>query len=64
MRKFDSPYIADWFAISLRWLTLFALTVTVSKGSELISLLPLIILALWNLSMSVMAGLNFAHNYI
>ncbi|MBT3189424.1 MAG: GAF domain-containing sensor histidine kinase [Anaerolineae bacterium] len=63
MRKFDSPYIADWFAISLRWLTLFALTVTVSKGSELISLLPLIILALWNLSMSVMAGLNFRLNY-
>ena len=62
MRKFDSPYIADWFAISLRWLTIFTLTVTLSKNSELISLLPLFALALWNLSLSVMAGLNIRLN--
>ena len=58
MRKFDSPYIADWFAISLRWLTLLALTVALIKSSTLILLLPLLILVLWNLSMSMMAGLN------
>ena len=62
MRKFDSPYIADWFAISLRWLTIFALTVTLSKDSELVSLLPLFALALWNLSLSVIAGLNIRLN--
>ena len=63
MRKFDSPYIADWFAISLRWLTLFALTITMSKDSDLLSLLPLFALALWNLSLSVMAGLNIRLSY-
>ena len=58
MRKFNSPYIADWFTISLRWLTLFALTVTLAKDSVLISLLLLFALALWNVSLSVIAGLN------
>ncbi len=63
MRKFNSPYIADWFAISLRWMTLFALTVALSKDRELISLLPLFVLALGNLGWSVMAGLNIRLNY-
>ena len=63
MRKFDSPYIADWFAISLRWLTLLALTVALTKSSSLILLLPLLILVLWNLSMSMMAGLNIRLSY-
>ena len=63
MRKFDSPYIADWFAISLRWMTLFALTIALSKDRELISLLPLFLLTLGNLAWSVMAGLNIRLNY-
>jgi hypothetical protein len=63
MRKFDSPYIADWFAISLRWMTLFALTVALGKDRELISLLPLFVLALGNLAWSVMAGLNIRLTY-
>lgn len=58
MRKFDSPYIADWFAISLRWLILFVFGAMVLQGSSLLSLLPLFALVLWNLTMSVMAGLN------
>ena len=58
MRKFDSPYIADWFAISLRWLTLFAFNSIFFRESDWISLLPLFALAIWNLSMSIMAGLN------
>lgn len=63
MRKFDSPYIADWFAISLRWLTLFALTLTLTESNELLALWPLFLLVLWNLSMSVMAGLNIRLKY-
>lgn len=63
MRKFDSPYIADWFAISLRWLTLFALTLTLTESNELLALWPLFLLVLWNLSMSVMAGLNIRLRY-
>ncbi len=63
MRKFDSPYIADWFAISLRWLTIFALSVSVDKEGGIFILLPLAFLALWNLGMSVMAGLNIRLSY-
>lgn len=63
MRKFDSPYIADWFAISLRWLTLFFLTLALQNESSKFSLLPLFLLAFWNLSLSVMAGLNIRLNY-
>ena len=63
MRKFDSPHIADWFAISLRWLTIFALSVSVDKEGGIFILLPLAFLALWNLGMSVMAGLNIRLSY-
>ncbi len=63
MRKFDSPYIADWFAISLRWLILFVFGATLLQKSDLLSLWPLFALALWNLSMSVVAGLNIRLSY-
>ncbi|MBT3337256.1 MAG: GAF domain-containing protein [Anaerolineae bacterium] len=63
MRKFDSPYIADWFAISLRWLALFSLGFGLIQKTESISLLPLFALVLWNLCMSVMAGLNIRLSY-
>jgi signal transduction histidine kinase len=63
MRKFDSPYIADWFAISLRWLTLFSITIALHNDGGALSILPLLSLALWNLSLSIMAGLNIRLNY-
>ncbi len=63
MQKFDSPYIADWFATSLRWLTLFSLTIALQKDGGTLPLVPLFSLALWNLSLSVMAGLNIRLNY-
>ena len=63
MRKFDSPYIADWFAISLRWMTLFVFGATFAQESGWLSLLPFLVMALWNLSLSVMAGLNIRLAY-
>ncbi len=65
MRKFDSPYIADWFAISLRWLTLFGLVITLALSAQLTVtvLWPLAILAVWNVSMTVLAGLNTRINH-
>jgi len=63
MRNFESPYIADWFSISLRWLTVFALTLALTESRELLALWPLFLLALWNLSLSVMAGLNIRLGY-
>ncbi|MBT3321203.1 MAG: GAF domain-containing sensor histidine kinase [Anaerolineae bacterium] len=63
MRKFNSPYIADWFAISLRWLALFALSVGVDSESGFSIFFPLTLWALWNLGMSVVAGLNIRLSY-
>ena len=63
MRKFDSPYIADWIAISLRWLILFALTLILAENNKLLALWPLFVMVLWNLTMSVMAGLNIRLRY-
>ena len=65
MRKFDSPYIADWFAISLRWLTLLVLVATLSRGLEWNwqNFLPIAALVAWNVSMTVMAGLNVRINH-
>ena len=57
MQKFKSPYIADWFAISLRWLTIFALLLGAGHENWL-DLLPIFTLVLWNMALSVMAGLN------
>ena len=35
MRTFDTPYIADWYAISLRWLTLLGMVVSLAMGDML-----------------------------
>jgi signal transduction histidine kinase len=60
MRTFDSPYIADWFAISLRWLAILGLTVSLAMGDQL--LLPrnlfLVGLTAWNLTLTFIAGIN------
>jgi len=60
MRKFDSPYMTDWFVISLRWVILVSVTVALgmSQKFELFTSLPLALLLIWNLTMTAMAGLN------
>jgi signal transduction histidine kinase len=68
MRNSDSPYLADLFAISLRWLALFGLSISLGSTGGLalgangnLIPTPLIILslpALWNGFMSAMAILN------
>ena len=63
MRKFNSPYIADWFVISLRWMTLFVFGALFAQNGDWLSFLPFITLALWNLGQSVMAGLNIRFSY-
>ena len=63
MRKFNSPYIADWFVISLRWLTLFVFGTLFAQDGDWLLFLPFIALALWNFSQSVMAGLNIRFSY-
>jgi signal transduction histidine kinase len=60
MRKFDTPYMADWFAISLRWIMLVGLIVSLSLGGRLdfSNSWPLGLLIAWNLLMTALAGLN------
>lgn len=64
MRKFDSPYMTDWFVISLRWVLLVSVTVALGMSQKfaLFTSLPLILLLIWNLTMTAMAGLNMRMN--
>ncbi len=60
MRSFETPYAADWFAISLRWAVILGLIVSLGLGGSLVSerAWPLALLVLWNLAMTLLASLN------
>ncbi len=60
VRTSDSPYTADWFVVSLRWLTLLGLTIALSIAGKLILPVNLLLLGLagWNLLLSLLAGIN------
>lgn len=60
MRKYDFPYLSDWFAISLRWLTLLGMTVSLALGGALNLWLTGVLLfaVLWNTFVSVLTALN------
>ncbi len=60
VRKAEFPYLADWFAISLRWFSLLGITVALA-ASQLLQwylLVILIVLVVWNISMSILAMFN------
>ena len=58
MRRFETPYIADWFATSLRWTVLVGLVISLSLGGKLTSVPfgPLMVMVIWNIAMSILAG--------
>ena len=60
IRKYDAPYMADWFAISLRWIMLVGLIVSLGLGGKLdvFTSWPLGLMIIWNLSMTALASLN------
>ncbi len=60
MRTYDSPYIADWFVISLRWIALAGLLVSLALGGglSLAAAWPIIALSLWNVAMTFFAATN------
>jgi signal transduction histidine kinase len=67
MRNADSPYLTDWFAISLRWLALFGMALSLGIGGALVTetkqtqmgmIAVLCLPALWNGIMSAMAIYN------
>ncbi len=65
MRKFDTPYMADWFAISLRWIMLVGLVVSLGLGGKLQASVswPLGLMVAWNLAMTALASLNVRMTY-
>ncbi len=65
MRKFETPYMADWFAISLRWITLIGLIVSLGLGQKLEIILswPLGLMVAWNLVMTMLASSNVRMTY-
>ena len=65
LRKYDAPYVADWFAISLRWIMLVGLVVSLGLGGklELSISWPLILLIAWNLVMTAMTSQNLRMTY-
>ena len=60
MRRFDTPYLADWFAASLRWMVLVGVIISLALRGELASLPfgPLLIMLFWNFLMSILAGMS------
>jgi signal transduction histidine kinase len=60
MHSSDSPFVADWFIVSLRWLVLLGLILSLSLGGQLLVLpnVLLVGLAVWNIALSLLAGLN------
>jgi signal transduction histidine kinase len=60
VRKFDSPYVADWYVISLRWLAVLGLIMSLAMAGQLTSLAGILLtaLALWNTALTVLAGVN------
>ena len=60
MRSSDSPFLADWFAISTRWLVLVGVMAAFSLGPGLkaLHLVLIILLVGWNVTVSVFAISN------
>ena len=60
MRTFETPYAADWFAISLRWAVMLGLIVSLALGDGLVAMRawPLGLMIGWNLAMTILASLN------
>ena len=66
MRRFDTPYVADWLAASIRWIVLVGLIIMLSSAGQLSAMprWPLILIFAWNTFMSLLAvfsirALNF-----
>jgi signal transduction histidine kinase len=60
MRASDSPFVADWFIVSLRWLVLLGLITSLSLGGQLLVLPNMLLIGLagWNIALTILAGLN------
>jgi len=69
MRPSDTPFTADWFAVSLRWLILLGAVLALAMDGLILEVpnVLLVVLVLWNLTLTLLAGLNIrmaAHRQI
>lgn len=69
MRRYETPYAADWFATSMRWLMLIALTLSLALRGQIQDPPRYVLAAMlaWNIVMSALAGLSMRlpyHRYI
>ena len=60
MQKSEHPYLADWFAVSLRWLVLLGITSSLFFAQSLNHNLGIVLLAstLWNIFISILVIFN------
>ena len=58
MRTSDSPYIADWFVVSLRWIVIVGLILSLALSGEILtsSIYLLVLLIIWNVSLTYLSG--------
>jgi signal transduction histidine kinase len=58
--------MADWFSISLRWLALFGLAITIGRSGELYTPYNLVLggLLVWNLMLSILIGFNRSFTWL
>ena len=66
MQTYETPYISDWFAISLRWAVMLGLVVSLALGGILTTtplFWPLGAMVVWNMGMTVLASLNTRISY-
>ena len=59
-RSFETPYVADWFAASMRWIVLVGVLASAAVNGQLVHLAAwsLVLMILWNVLLSVLAGLS------
>jgi signal transduction histidine kinase len=60
MRTLDSPYITDYFAVSIRWLFLLGMTISLSLRGRILDLPNILLIGLvcWNIALTLLTGLN------
>jgi hypothetical protein len=60
VRNSESPFAIDWFAVSLRWLFMLGLSISMARGGglTLAASLLLAILGIWNLILTILAGMS------
>jgi len=58
MRRFETPYVADWLAASLRWIVLVGLIITLRSQLDTMPPAPLVLVCAWNILMSLLAAFS------